>query len=126
MIIKAIRWTTGFWKKKKREQKIKSYYSPSVGKKFQHKGDYPISVRQPHKFSIETNLKQTCKKENSHTEIQNTSNIRRKITTHRTLCTKVWQEKNNFTTKNILLYSSQKDKTLNTFKKEVKNNGIGS
>ncbi len=39
---------------------------------------------------------------------------------------KVWQEKNNFISKNILLYSSHRDKTLSTFKKEVKNGGIGS
>ncbi len=47
-------------------------------------------------------------------------------TTHRTLYTKVWQEKSNFTSENIFLYSQQKDKSLSTSMKEVRNNGIGS
>jgi hypothetical protein len=34
--------------------------------------------------------------------------------------------KNNFTSKNILLYSPQKENALNTSKKEVKNDGTGS
>jgi hypothetical protein len=32
--------------------------------------------------------------------------------------------KNDFTSENILLYNPQRDKTLSTSKKEVKNNGI--
>jgi hypothetical protein len=46
--------------------------------KLQHKGDYPILVRQPHKLSTETNMKQTCKEEYFHTKNQNTTNIPRK------------------------------------------------
>jgi hypothetical protein len=42
------------------------------------------------------------------------------------LHTKLWQEKNDFTLKNILLYNPQRDKTLSTFKKEVKNGEIGN
>jgi hypothetical protein len=38
-------------------------------------------------------------------------------TTHITLHTKVWQEKYNFTLKNIFLCSPQRDKTLSTSKK---------
>jgi len=39
---------------------------------------------------------------------------------------KYGKEKKKFTSENILLYSSQRDKTLSTSKKEVKNGGIGS
>jgi hypothetical protein len=34
--------------------------------------------------------------------------------------------KSNFTSKNILLYSSQRDRALSTSKKEVKNDGINN
>jgi len=34
--------------------------------------------------------------------------------------------KNNFTSKKILLYNPQRDKALNTFKKKIRNNGMGS
>jgi hypothetical protein len=44
-------------------------------------------------------------------------------TTHTILRTKVWQEKNNFTLKNIFLCSPQKDKALSTSNKEIKNGG---
>lgn len=47
-------------------------------------------------------------------------------TTHRTLHTKVWQEKDKFTLENIFLYNPQKDRDLNTSKKEVKNDGTSS
>ncbi len=39
---------------------------------------------------------------------------------------KIMTRKSNFTFKIILLYSPQRDKTLSTSKKEVKNGGIGS
>jgi hypothetical protein len=45
-------------------------------------------------------------------------------TTHRILRTKVWQNKDNFTPKNIFMYNPERDKTLNTSKKEVRNDGI--
>ncbi len=32
-------------------------------------------------------------------------------TTHRILCTKLWQDKDNFTPKNIFMYCVEKDKT---------------
>jgi hypothetical protein len=35
-------------------------------------------------------------------------------------------EKNNFISKDILLYSAQRDKALSTSKKEIKNDGISS
>jgi hypothetical protein len=45
-------------------------------------------------------------------------------TTHRFLHTKVWQDKDNFIPKFILMYSLERDRALNTSKKEVKNDGI--
>jgi hypothetical protein len=45
-------------------------------------------------------------------------------TTHRILHTKVWQDKNNFIPKNILMHNPQRDKALSTSKKEVRNDGI--
>jgi hypothetical protein len=45
-------------------------------------------------------------------------------TTHRILHTKVWQEKNSFTLKNIFMYYLERDRTLSSSKKEVKNDGI--
>ncbi len=68
----------GFERNKIRKQKIKFYYSPQVSKKFQHKVDYLISLRQPHKLSTEKNMKQTCKEKYLHIKNQNMINIPRK------------------------------------------------
>ncbi len=51
----------GFERDKIRKQKTKSYYSTQVSKKFRHRVDYLISIGQPHKLSIQRNMKQTCK-----------------------------------------------------------------
>jgi ribosomal protein S16 len=40
-------------------------------------------------------------------------------TTHRILCTNVWQEKNIFILENIFLYNPQRDRAINTSKKEI-------
>jgi hypothetical protein len=37
---------------------------------------------------------------------------------------KVWQDKDNFAPKNILMYSLERDRVLSTSRKEVKNDGI--
>ncbi len=68
----------GFERNKINEHKIKSYYSPWISKKLQHKKHCQILIGQPHKLSIETNLKQTCKEEYSHTKSHNIPNIQRK------------------------------------------------
>jgi hypothetical protein len=57
------------------KQKIKSYLK---SKKLQHKRDWLISIRQPHIFFIEINMKQTCKNIYLHIENQNTTHIPRK------------------------------------------------
>ncbi len=58
-----------FERNKIRKQKIKSYYSLQVSKKFQHRRDNLISIGQPHKLSTKRNMKQTCKEEYLHTKI---------------------------------------------------------
>jgi len=47
-------------------------------------------------------------------------------TTHIEFYLELWQEKDNFTLENILLYNPQRDKTLSTSKKKIRIGGIGS
>ncbi len=61
-----------------------------------------------------------------HTKSQNSPNIWKKKTTHRILRIKVWQEKYDFTPKNIFLYNPQKDRTLSTSKNKIRNGGTSN
>ncbi len=47
-------------------------------------------------------------------------------TTHVEFQLELWQEEDNFTPKKILLYNSQRDKTLSTSKKKIRNGGTSS
>jgi hypothetical protein len=47
-------------------------------------------------------------------------------TTHIVFYLELWQEKDNFTLENILLYNPQRNKALSISKKKIKNGGTGS